>query len=101
MSERDANHLRMLRELDESGDPSERAQTAAWWWRVTEAERDSTAGMSAAAAREFDDPQQLYAYWRRDARTEAERRYVEDLVARVEQHLASQTGVTLSRTRHP
>jgi hypothetical protein len=59
---------------------------------VTEEERDSAVGLSAAAAAEFGDPRRLYDYWLRDATTEQERRYVEDLVARVTRHLQMGTG---------
>lgn len=90
-SERDAEHLGMLNEL-QALDPSEHARVSDWWWQVSETERDFTAGLSAAAARQFIDPQTLYALWRRDFVTDAERLYIEDLIARVERHLRMGTG---------
>lgn len=34
----------------------------------------------------FDDPEKLYALWRKEADTPAEQRYVEDLSVRVRRH---------------
>jgi hypothetical protein len=79
-------------------DPSEGRPTSAWWWLVSEAERDFWAGLSAAAARNSRDPEWLYDTWRADVSTPAEARYVEDLIARVSKHLAEGTGV---RLKHP
>jgi hypothetical protein len=91
MTDRDAEHLRMLEQI-RALEPGEDASVAERWWRASEEERDSLAGLCAAAAAEFGEPENLYEFWRQGASTESYQRYVADLVARVNRHLAAGTG---------
>lgn len=63
-----------------------------WWWDVSEEEREFFAGLSAAAAREWDDPERLFTRWRLEASLDAQQRYVVDLIERVRRHLRCGAG---------
>lgn len=63
-----------------------------WWWDVSEEEREFFSGLSAAAAREWDDPERLFTRWRGAASLDAQQRYVVDLIERVRRHLQEGTG---------
>jgi hypothetical protein len=80
-------------------DPSEEAPVSAWWFEAPETERDYCSALAAAAAARFDDPERLYAIWRRDATSKAQRRYIEDLIRRVMDHLRDGTGARIGRDR--
>jgi hypothetical protein len=98
MSERDDRHmvqLAYLEHLDGRQDPL----VEVWWWEVAEAEREFASGLAAGAARGFKDPERLFAFWRREATTVDRQRYAEDLIARVQRHLAAGTGARLSDSR--
>jgi hypothetical protein len=71
---------------------SEAQPVEVWWWEVAEAEREFASGLAAGAARGFKDPVGLFALWRREATTADRQRYVEDLIARAQRHLAAGTG---------
>jgi hypothetical protein len=91
MTERDDTHLAYLEEMI-SLDPPTDPPVEEWWFSVTEDEREFSSSMSAAAAARFDDPERLFALWRRDAVTELQQRHIEDRIARVRRHLQNGTG---------
>jgi hypothetical protein len=63
---------------------AEESDPMAWGWSASEEERDSWAAWMAAAARQRrEDPEGMYARWRRDATTEGALRYLDDLEQRV------------------
>ena len=96
MSEGEDPRLQALEER-EANDPDDMPPSSEWWFLVSEEERDFFSGMSAAGARQMASPEKLFAMWRRDAITEAQKAYIEDLIARVSRHLEAGTGGRLIR----
>jgi hypothetical protein len=96
MTGRDAEHLRLLEEIRALG-PDEDASVAEWWHRASEEERESLAGLSSAVVAESDNPEHLFAFWRRGADTERHLRYVAELVSRVNRHLEAGNGARRRR----
>lgn len=64
---------------------------------MSETERDQWCSLSVAAASQMSDAERLYAHWREHARDEADRRYIEDRIARVRRLLEAHGRVRVVR----